>query len=76
METILGTETMESVQLTRMSRLDNGHGLVSSFPFTMISGSTGFGFEFGWGKNIDQACRKSFFLALENSGIAVQSQLM
>jgi len=57
MEMILGTETMESVQLTRMIRLDNGHGLVSSFPFTMISGSIGSGF--GWGKNIDQACRKS-----------------
>jgi hypothetical protein len=71
---ILGTETMEIVQLTRMSRLESGHGLVSSFPFTMISGSIGFGF--GWGKNIDQACRKSFFLALENSDIAVQSQLM
>jgi hypothetical protein len=49
---------MESVQLTRMSRLDNGRGLVSSFPFTMSSGSIGFGF--GFGKNIDQACRKPF----------------
>ena len=58
MEMILGTETMESVQLTRMIRLDNCRGLVSSFPFTMISGSIGFGF--GWGENIDQACRKPF----------------
>jgi hypothetical protein len=40
---ILGMETMEIVQLTRMSRLESGHGLVSSFPFTMISGSIGLG---------------------------------